>query len=265
MFNPNELILEKIRAVEEYDPATDELVGRYTQIESPSLQTSTDAADVTDAMGTPIHTFYRNSQGTFSFTNSLHSLDLMATQFGGEKQVADADSKILVPVSETITIASDATVTLKYKPAGTKGSEVKYVKLINASNTFGDTYTVSAADASGKTFTLDAETKKITLPQGTTGRVFVSYVRESDAAVKISKSTNALPPVRKLVIHAIFHDPCDANIVYAGIIQCPRAQIDPTSVEVGLASDSKQAASYKLKKAYCDESATLFDVIVAAE
>lgn len=30
-FNPNELILEKIRAVEEYDPATNELTGRYAQ------------------------------------------------------------------------------------------------------------------------------------------------------------------------------------------------------------------------------------------
>ena len=32
-FNPNELVLERIRAVEEYDPSTMELQGRYTQIE----------------------------------------------------------------------------------------------------------------------------------------------------------------------------------------------------------------------------------------
>jgi hypothetical protein len=265
MFNPNELILEKIRAVEEYNPSTDELMGRYTQIEEPSLQTSTDPTDVTDAMGTPIHTFYRNSQGTFSFTNSLHSLDLMASQFGSDKEIADADHKILVPVSETIEIASDATVTLKYTPVGTEGAEVKYVKIINASNTFGETYTLSPTSASGKNFTLNKAEKRITLPTGTTGKVFVSYVRESDAAVKISKTTDTLTPVRKLVIHAIFHDPCDANIVYAGIIQCQRAQIDPSSVEVGLSPDSKHAASYQLKKPYCDESANLFDIIVAEE
>ena len=40
MFNPNELVLERIRAVEEYDPATSELIGRYTQIEEPSLKTA---------------------------------------------------------------------------------------------------------------------------------------------------------------------------------------------------------------------------------
>ena len=49
IFNPNELILEKIRAVEEYDPATLELTGRYTQIEEPSLKTSADATVVTDS------------------------------------------------------------------------------------------------------------------------------------------------------------------------------------------------------------------------
>ena len=96
MFNPNELILEKIRAVEEYNPSTDELMGRYTQIEEPSLQTSTDPTDVTDAMGTPIHTFYRNSQGTFSFTNSLHSLDLMASQFGSDKEIGRASCRARV-------------------------------------------------------------------------------------------------------------------------------------------------------------------------
>lgn len=265
MFNPNELILEKIRSVEEYDPATDELVGRYTQIEEPSLQTSADAADVVDAMGTPIHTFYRNTQGTFSFTNSLFSLDLAASQFGVKKQTASSESKIIVPVSETITIGSNGSVVLKYTPVGTEGAEIKYVKIINDSNTFGDTYTITASSPTGKQFTLNKETKTITLPSDTKGRVFVSYNRESDAAVMVSKSSDTNVLVRKLLIHAIFHDPCNANIVYAGVIQCPRAQIDPTSVEIGLAHDSKHAASYQLKKAYCDESAKLFDIIVSEE
>ena len=49
-FNPNELVLERIKTVEEYDISTNELLGRYTQIEEPSLQTSADGTDVTDAM-----------------------------------------------------------------------------------------------------------------------------------------------------------------------------------------------------------------------
>ncbi len=78
MFNPNEVILERVRFVEEYDVATNELMGRYTQIESPSLKTAAEGTAVTDAMGSEIANFYKAQTGTFDFTNSIHSLDLMA-------------------------------------------------------------------------------------------------------------------------------------------------------------------------------------------
>lgn len=263
-FNPNELILEKIRAVEEYDPATNELTGRYTQIEEPSLQTTADATDVVDAMGTPIQTFYLAQKGTFSFTNSLFSLDLAASQFGTSKKVADESTKIIMPVSEIITIGSDHTVTLKYVPVGTAGAEVKYVKVINENNTFGATYEVSATAGEGK-FTINAATKTITLPEGVTGKVFVNYEKETPTAVQITKTTDGVPEVKTLLIHCIFHDPCNKNLVYAGIIRCPRAQIDPSSVELSLKSDGKHGAQYTLNKEYCAEEGKLFDILVSED
>lgn len=263
-FNPNELILEKIRSVEEYDPATLELTGRYTQIEDPSLKTSADATDVTDAMGTPIQTFYTAQKGSFDFTNSLFSLDLAASQFGAKKVVASESSKIKVPVSEIITIGAGATVTLKYVPIGTKGAEVKYVKVINDNNTFGETYRVSSTAGDGK-FTIDAAQRTLTLPEGTTGRVFVNYEKESTSAVQVVKRTDGIPEVKTLLIHAIFHDPCNKNLVYAGIIRCPRAQIDPSNVELSLKSDGKHGASYVLNKEYCAEDGKLFDILVSED
>ncbi len=264
MFNPNELVLEKIRAVEEYDPATSELTGRYTQIEEPSLKTSAEGTSVTDAMGSEIATFYKAQTGTFSFSNSLFSLDLAASQFGTEKEIADADNPVIVPVSEIITIAADSTATLKYTPVGSAGTEVAYVKVINENNTFGKTYEVSAAPGEGK-FTLDAENKKITLPEGVTGRAFVQYKRKSDSAVKVTKKTSSVPEVKSLLIHALFHDPCNTNSVYAGVINVPRAQINPEAVEISLTPDGKHSAEYKLQKPYCDEDARLFDIIIASE
>ena len=263
-FNPNELVLERIRSVEEYDTATNELLGRYTQIESPSLKTSADGTEVTDAMGASIMTFYNAQKGTFDFTNSLFSLDLAASQFGTKKKIAGTDNKIIVPVSETIAIGSDHTVTLKYVPVGTEGAEVKYVKVINANNTFGETYVVSSSPGDGK-FTLNAETKKITLPEGVTGRVFVNYEKETSTAVQVVKRTDGVPEVKTLLIHAIFHDPCNKNLVYAGIIRCPRAQIDPSSVELSLKSDGKHPASYVLNKEYCSADGNLFDILVSED
>lgn len=263
-FNPNELVIERVRAVEEYDPETKELLARYTQIEDPALNLSADGTDVTDAMGAPITTFYNAQSGTFGFSNSLFSLDLAASQFGAKKQTATSSDKITVPVSETITIGSDNTVTLKYTPVGTSKAEIKYVKVINSDNTFGKTYTLSATADEGK-FTLDAASKKITLPAGTTGRVFVNYNRESEKAAIVTKRTNATPEVKSLLIHVIFHDPCNTNNVIAGVVSCPRAQIDPSSIDINLTSDGKHAASYLLRRAYCDEEGKLLDIIVSAD
>ncbi len=263
-FNPNELVLEKIRAVEEYDPATSELTGRYTQIEEPSLKTNADGTTVSDAMGAEITTFYNAQTGTFGFTNSLFSLDLAASQFGSKKEIASTDNKIIIPVSEIIPIGTDHTVVLKYKPVGVTGAEVKYVKVINENNTFGAKYEVAATAGEGK-FTLNAETKTITLPEDVTGRVFVQYERESENAVKITKKTDGVPEVKTLLIHAIFHDPCNVNLVYAGVINVPRAQINPESVEINLTPDGKHSAEYKLQKPYCDENARLFDIIISED
>lgn len=263
-YNPNEVILEKIKSVEEYDPETNEITGKFTQIESPSLKTSAEGTDVTDAMGSIITTFYKAQTGTFDFTNSLHSLDLMASQFGSKKEIASDTNKIIMPVSETIVIASDATVTLKYIPVGTTGAEVKYVKVINENNEFGKTYEVSATAGDGK-FIIDATTKKITLPVGTTGRVFIRYDKESENAVKVSKKTDGIPPVKTLLIHALFHNTCNTNVVYAGVIVVPRAQIDPSSVELNLTSDGKHSASYKIQKDYCSDDSKLFDIIISED
>lgn len=264
MFNPNELVLEKIRAVEEYDPATSELTGRYTQIEDPSLETSADGTTVSDAMGAEIVTFYNAQTGTFSFTNSLFSLDLAASQFGSAKEIADTDNTIIVPVSETITIGSDHTAVLKYVPVGVTGAEVKYAKVINDNNTFGKTYKVSST-AGDDVFTLDATTKTLTFPENVTGRVFVQYERQSENAVRVTKKTDGVPEIKSLLIHAIFHDVCNTNLVYAGIISVPRAQINPGSVSINLTPDGKHSAEYKLQKAYCDEDSKLFDIIVSED
>lgn len=263
-FNPNEILLERIRSVEEFDIETKELKARYTQIESPSLSLTAENRTVTDARGAEIATFYDAQSGTFTFTNSIHSLDLIASQFGSEKEIASEENKIGVPVSETLTIGADHTVVLTYVPVGVEGAEVKYVKVINDKNEFGETYEVSPTAGDGK-FTINADTKTITLPDDVTGKVFVTYEKEASEAVKISKTTEDVPEVRSLNIHAIFRDKCNKNIVYAGVIVVHRAQIDPTSVELNLTSDGKHSVSYRLQSNICEEPSKLVDIIVSKD
>lgn len=259
-FNPNEVVFEKVRYVEEFDPSTMQLLSRQTNVKEPTLNFSSEGTAVTDAQGAEIVTFYNAATGTFGYTNAIHSFDLLSEQFCSEKKVADAANKIVAPVSEVLEIVGNK-VTLKYVPVGTTGAEIKYVQLINNENEFGETLEVSAALADGK-FTIDAASKTLTFNAGTAGRVIVDYDAEMEEAISMSKTTDAMPPVRTLRLHCYFRNKCDANIKYIGVIQFPRAQIDISSVDVGLTPDGGHTVSYKLQKPYCDETARLCDVYV---
>lgn len=259
-FNPNEVVFEKIRYIEEFDPATKRLLSRLTNVKEPTLNFSSEGTPVTDAQGAEIVTFYNAAQGTLSYTNAVHSFDLLAEQFSSEKIIASDDSKITAPVSEVLEIVGDKAV-LSYVPVGAAGAEIKYVQLINDENEFGETLEVSAAAADGK-FTIDAETKTLTFNAGTTGRVIVDYEAEMAEAISLAKTTDSMPPVRTLHVHCYFRNKCDSNIKYIGVITFPRAQIDISSVDVSLTPDGGHAVTYKLQKPYCDEVGKLCEVFV---
>ena len=87
-FNPNELIIDRVRYVTAHDLETKEMLFMLTQIEDPSLNCTAEGEDVVDAVGALITTMYRSKQAEFTATNSLFSLDLAAAQYGTQKKVA---------------------------------------------------------------------------------------------------------------------------------------------------------------------------------
>lgn len=259
-FNPNEVVFEKIRYIEEFDPSTMQLLTRLTNVKEPTLTFTSEGTTVTDATNSEIVTFYNAAQGELGYTNAIHSFDLLAEQFSSEKNVASSSNKITVPVSEVLEITGNK-VTLKYTPVGTSKAEIKYVQLINDENEFGETLEVAASVTEGK-FTVDASTKTLTFNAGTAGRVIVDYYAEMSEAISLSKTTDSMPPIRTLHVHCYFRNKCDANIKYIGVIVFPRAQIDVSSVDVSLTPDGGHAVKYKLQKPYCDESGKLATVFV---
>lgn len=260
-FNPNEVVFEKIRYIEEFDPTTMKLLSRLTNVKEPSLQFTSEGTQVTDASNSEIVTFYNAAQGTLSYTNAIHSFDLLAEQFASNKVIASEENKITAPVSEVIEINSENKVVLKYIPVGTSKAEIKYVQLINDENEFGETLEVSPTVSEGK-FTVDAGTKTLTFNTGVTGRVIVDYEAEMTEAISLAKTTESMPPIRTLHVHCYFRNKCDSNIKYIGVIRFPRAQVDVSSVDVSLTPDGGHGVTYKLQKPYCDETGKLCEVFV---
>ena len=72
-FNPNEVVFEKIRYIEEFDPTTRQLLSRLTNVKEPTLNFTSEGTAVTDAQGAEIVTFYNAAQGSFANTNAIHS------------------------------------------------------------------------------------------------------------------------------------------------------------------------------------------------
>lgn len=254
MINVNELILDKVRSLIFTDLSDGSVIARLTKLEDPSLQTAAESEEVTDAQGALITKLFRAKTGRFEATNSLFSVDLLAQQYGTDKEVANDTAKIIVPCEETLTV-SDGTITLSHTPSNT----VKYIyKLENG--TLAQKYTVGAS-ASDTEFTISDAV--ITVPSGVTGKIYVEYEYESASAVRVVNNTENFPETVGVKVFAIFKDMCNENIKYAGSIVARKGKIDPSSLDLAFTSTGKHSFAVDFMKDYCDEDGDLFSVIVA--
>ena len=271
IFNKNELVLDRVRNVAFHDLETKKLLLRLTSVEDPSLQTTAEGEEVVDAIGALITTLYRAKRGTFSGSNSLMSLDLAAAQYGSKKAVAgiaaaDKESfeestayegveKITVYAYETIKVEGE-TIKLAYAP---NVDSIKYIyNIVNGE--IGTTYVVGSA-ASATEFVV-ADDGTITLPTGvTSGSIYVEYTYESDSANRVVNRASEFPTAGRLVIYAYFRDKCTEKL-YSGAIICPKAKLNPESIELALTTTGKHPFEFTMMKDYCSEDDELFSIIV---
>lgn len=252
--NVNELILDKVRSLIFTDLADGSVLARLTKLEDPSLQTAAEGEEVTDAQGALITKIFRAKTGRFEATNSLFSMDLLAQQYGADKEVASDTVKITVPCEETLEI-KDGKVTLSHTPSNT----IKYIYKLE-SGTLAQKYTVGTA-ASATEFAIKGA--EITVPTDVTGKVYVEYEYESTSAVRVVNNTENFPEAVGVKVFAIFKDMCNENIKYAGAIIAKKGKIDPSSIDTALTSTGKHAFAIDFMKDYCDEASDLFSVVVA--
>ena len=255
-FNKNEVVLEKIKQASLYDLESGILLNRLTSIEDPSLNTSAEKEEVLDAQGNTITDIYRAKKATFGGSNSLFSLDLAASQFGATKEVASTEKKIVNYMAETMTIA-DGKVTLTREPVA---KSVKYIYIIEGGE-IGESYPVNEAAASDSEAFVDVKT--ITVPTAVTeGKVYIEYAYESDEAVRIVNKTNEYPTAGKLVILALFRDKCTDKTILGSII-CPKAKLNPESVDISLTPTGKHPFEYTMMKDYCSDEEELFEIVLS--
>lgn len=270
IFNKNEVVLEKIKQASLYDLEDGRLLNRLTSIEDPSLNTTAEKEEVVDAQGNTITEIYRAKKATFSGSNSLFSFDLAASQFGTKKEVAgtkgvvDTETvgytpvdKIINYMAETMTIA-DGQVKLSCVPVA---KSIKYIYIIEGGE-IGWSYPVNDAAASDKEAFV-AEDGTITVPTSVTeGKVYVEYPYESTEAVRVVNKANEYPTAGKLVILALFRDKCTDKTILGSII-CPKAKLNPESVDLALTPTGKHPFEYTMMKDFCSDEDELFEIVLS--
>ena len=269
-FNVNEVILDRVRSLTCHDLEDNKMFMRLTSLEDPSLNTSAEGEEITNAIGALITTLYRAKKAEFSASNSLVSFDLAAAQYGSKKELG-ADTDIIDYAYEILEVKGGA-VTLAHAPI--EGS-IKWVYAIDK-NEVGAAYDATGASAS-ETQAVVAEDGTITLPTAVDEngdkifadgkKVYVEYTYINKNAIRVVNRASDFPTACSVVIYAYFRDVCNENKIYSGKIICPKAKLDPSSVELALTSTGKHPFSFVINPDYCAEEGedTLFEIVLAGD
>lgn len=255
-FNLNEVVFEKVKQASLYDLETKELMHRITSIEDPSLNTSAEKEEVTNAQGETITEIFKAKKATFSGSNSLFSLDLAGSQFGAKKEVASEDNKFINYTAETLTI-SNGQVKLSKTPVD---GGIQYIHIV-ANGDIGESYAVGAAATENEAVV--AADGTITVPTSVTeGKVYVEYPYESAEAVRLVNRAGEYPTAGELRILALFRDKCTDKTILGTII-CPKAKLNPESVDLSLTPTGKHPFEYTMMKDFCSDDDKLFEIVLS--
>lgn len=217
-FTLDDIVIDRIQmAIAEKTDGT--LLYTLTQLQDATIETTSESKEATSADGSLIKKFYTGKSGTFSATNALINLNVIASASGSEKEVATAGNKIQMPKivivnqgTAEVDIPNVVTGTVKVNALGNNGA-------------MGKAYTLSASGASTTSFAISGE--KLTLPTDTSAQRFViKYERTEESAVKITNSSDKFPGTVKLTLKALAVDPCEPDTLRACYIIIPSFQVE---------------------------------------
>lgn len=251
-FYKDDIIINMMLSATMFSKSTNEVLFSATMLEEPSLELGGEKAYVTDNYGMNIAAFNRQKTCTFSATNSLFSLGMLANQFGATPQTG---SDILIPAREILKVASGNTVSLKHAP---RTGSVSIDVLDDSRSSIGVRLTESATGSG-----VAVQDKKITITSddvkaGTLVAVHYTYAGD---AVRIANKTDSFTAAGEFRIEILFCDKCDQMTQYYGFLVFPNAALD-NNATINLTSDGKHAFSVEALVDYCSEGQELCYVVV---
>ena len=235
----------------------DSVLFKMDQCQNTSITCGSESTDIVDNVGSPIMTLYRSKTCEISGENAILDFNLTAVQMGTEKNVATADSTIVVPAQEIFD--ADGVYTLKHEPIEAPA----FLYALNNDSSLGEKYALGTA-ASETEFAIDGQ--EITLPttveKGT--QMFISYEYNADAAVEIVNSAKNFPKSCKLVLRVLGYNPCNKDNKLGAYIVFPSFEMSP-DFDLSLNVGEAQSWGGKASQDYCSKDKRLMSIIVVDE
>lgn len=251
---------EIIRAAAESFTGT--LLYTLDQLNSASIEITSDSTEITDKHGNTVRTIYKTKKGTFNATSAFMTPAILNNASGSTIQKASSSAPINMPKFLLIGAGSTA-VTLD---AGVDDSTIKVMALFG-SGANGESLTkittgTPAYDETQGTYTYlyDSTEKKITIPAGGTGKptqYFVMYTRSETAGYKMENTADKFPDTVKLTLYCSYVDPCDGALKACYVVLPSFTASPETTINLN-ADEQEMSFSGNLNVDYCATSPVLY-------
>lgn len=266
MFKLDDIVIDRIQ-VATAETTKGELLYTLTQLSDATIETSAEAKEAKSAEGSLIKKFYQGKAGTFTATNAMINLNVIAAASGTDKISGTAINKIKMP---KILIVKDTELTQTLKNAIIVEGAVPSLRVNAMGNNgaLGEEYKKgTSASAEDKTYaiTVSGGVATVTLPADTDAQKFIiKYEREEENAVKISNSADKFPSTVRLTLKALAVDPCEPDTLRACYIILPSFQVSP---EVSITLNTEGTLEYKgdLQIDYCSADKELYQIIMCED
>lgn len=228
-----------------------------SQLSDASIEISAESKDTTDKDGVLIKRFWRAKTGTFTATNAMLNLNILAAQSGNEAQIAGSGANEQIIMPRIIIAQANETVTLTGYSSGVSDRAIT-VNALDTNGSMGKAYTLGTT-ASATEFAVSGTT--LTLPTDTNETQYIiKYDRAVTEGVKILNSADKFPKTVKLTLKALCVDPCHADELKGCYIVLPSFQPSPeTTIALG-GDDTSIDFTGDLQVNYCSTTKDLYTV-----
>jgi hypothetical protein len=239
------------------------LLYTLTQLSEATIETTAESKEARSAEGSLIKRFYTGKAGTFTATNAMLNLNVLAAATGTEKEVASELAKIQMP--KIIIVKKDVeTVDLLADGEDMVSGSIR-VNALGNNGAMGKAYTLGTDAASATEFIYNSSTGVLTMPTDTTvDRFVVKYERKTQNAVKITNSADKFPSTVKLTLKALAIDPCEPDTVRSCYIIIPSFQVSP---EVSITINTEGTLDYTgdMQISYCSPDKELYTIVMCGD